>query len=258
MSRKYVPTFLKNQDFEGAGAKPIVNTSRPAMEAPKLVPATLASLTSNGAAATATTTATTGGSNKSFGSKFAEQARVAEDPNYVPPPKPINFTSEDDFPTLGGGSSPKKSVVSNHCFKTSNTPTNTVIIDSEEYDVPTLATTGNKWANMAKGWAKHKEDEEERARKKKMLEDQMLREAELMKSIPIIGMRRRNRYDDDDDYSDYDPQEKNENYIPEEEDSYGMPDDDENEKNILQDVEDEQEEFNSNIGWDGRKRDDLY
>jgi hypothetical protein len=47
MSKKYVPTFLKNQDFQGS--KPIVNTSRPAMEAPKLVPATLASLTSNGA-----------------------------------------------------------------------------------------------------------------------------------------------------------------------------------------------------------------
>ena len=93
MSKKYVPTFLKG------GAEGVVNTSKPAVEAPKLAPATLASLTSGAAISGG------GGAKKSYGDKFAEQAKRTEDPNYVPPPKPLNLDSTTDFPALGG---PKK------------------------------------------------------------------------------------------------------------------------------------------------------
>jgi hypothetical protein len=287
MSKKYVPSFLKNLPPQADGAspwpsavidtnkvdngfpmgkkeKPIINTSRPAMEAPKLVPATLAALTSNGGGGQAVST---GSGSKSFASKFAEQAKIAEDPNYVPPPKPLNFNSEDDFPALGSpkkAESPKpvwggKKPNDAHNFTVSSTPSNAVVIQSEDYVSGNSVSTGNKWAEMAKSWAKHKEDEEERERKKKQLEEQMLREAELMKSIPIIGLHRRNRrFDDDDDDDSYQELNNNEeNYISEESDSFGMPEEDEN-QNILQDVEEEQDEFNSNIGWDGRRRDDLY
>lgn len=270
MSKKYVPSFLKDQQvasnnttstnasqsasfWPGRAAaaplgtdnkfaalsddfamkKPIVNTSRPAMEAPKLAPMTLASATSNGAVPMAGAGGASG-SKKSFASKFAEQVKIANDPNYKPPPKPVNFESEDDFPSLGG---PAKK------------PANVVI-------KPELATapTGSKFADMAKGWAKQKEEEAEKALKKAAREEQLRREAELMRSMPIMGGLRRRRYDDDDD----DEEDYNPNYDESslgDDDSYEVPEGD----GEPSDEDDEnQGEFNSDLGWDGRKRGDLY
>ena len=229
--------------------RPIVNTSRPAMEAPKLVPMTLASATSNGAvpmggaggasmlgtgagAGAGAGAGTGAGPKKSFASRFSEQAKIASNPNYKPPPKPINFQSEEDFPSLGGK------------------PVNTVITKSE-------ITTGAKFADMAKGWAKHKEDEEERVRMKAEQEEKLRREAIMMRSIPILGAFRR-RQDTEPVYRNEEEEEEyNPNYEESslgDDDSYEAPEGNEEPS----DEDDENGEFNNDVGWDGRKRGDLY
>ena len=223
--------------------RPVVNTSRPAIEAPKLAPMTLASATSNGAVpmggaggpsvlGTGTGTGTGTGPKKSFASKFAEQAKIANNPNYKPPPKPINFQSEEDFPSLGGK------------------PVNKVITKSE-----VTGATGTNFADMAKGWAKHKEDEEERARIKAEQEEKLRREAIMMRSIPILGAFRRTAAVKDDCHNE--EEEDSHNYEESslgDDDSYEVPEG----NGEPSDEDDENGEFNSDVGWDGRKRGDLY
>ena len=229
--------------------RPVVNTSRPAVEAPKLAPMTLASATSNGAvpmgggpsvlgAGTGAGAGAGAGPKKSFASKFAEQAKIANNPNYKPPPKPINFQSEEDFPSLGGK------------------PVNKVITKSEVSATSATGATGTKFADMAKGWAKHKEDEEERARIMAEQEEKRRSEAMLMRSIPIIrGPRRaatKDNYHNEDEN-----QEDSHNYEESslgDDDSYEVPEGD----TEPSDEDDENGEFNSDVGWDGRKRGDLY
>lgn len=219
--------------------RPVVNTSRPAVEAPKLAPMTLASATSNGAVpmggasgAVPMGGAGSTGPKKSFASRFSEQAKIASNPNYKPPPKPINFQSEEDFPSLGGK------------------PVNTVITKSE-----VTGATGAKFADMAKGWAKHKEDEEERARMKAEQEEKLRREAIMMRSIPILGAFRRTATAKDDCHNE--EEEDCHNYEESslgDDDSYEVPEGD----TEPSDEDDENGEFNSDVGWDGRKRGDLY
>jgi hypothetical protein len=279
MSKKYVPSFLKDQQstnnptqkvekaestsfwpgrpgVTGATAataintnsnnkfavlsddfpmnRPVVNTSRPAVEAPKLAPMTLASATSNGAVPMggAGGAGVGTGPKKSFASKFAEQAKITSNPNYKPPPKPINFQSEEDFPSLGGK------------------PVNKVITKSEV----TTGATGTKFADMAKGWAKHKEDEEQRARIKAEQEEKLRSEAMLMRSIPIIrGPRRaatKDNYHNEDEEDSHNYEESSLG----DDDSYEVPEGD----TEPSDEDDENGEFNSDVGWDGRKRGDLY
>jgi hypothetical protein len=265
MSKKYVPSFLKDQQSQPQSnttsnnsssfwpgqnssstnkfaplsddfpmnkqEKPIVNTSLPAKQAPKLAPATLASLTSNGS---------TAGSKKSFASKFAEQVKIAEDPNYVPPPKPVDFKSEEDFPSLGG---PKKPVATG-AWGAKPVVKNEVVEAKPE---------GPSFADKAREWARKKEEDEEKARRRALRQERMKREAELIRTIPMMGFRRRQEYDEDED-DDY-----NDNYNDGSslgDDSYEIPSEDES----PEEDEDENEdgEFNQNVGWDGRRRDDLY
>lgn len=258
MSKKYVPSFLKDQsnsttaqnttptnrfaalsdDFKRD--KPIVNTSLPAKEAPKLVPMTLASLTSNGGAAPVNTSGGTG-PKKSFASKFAEQAKHAADPNYKPPPKPVDFTSVSDFPALGA---PKKAPTGAWGAKPA---TNTAIVVEDEKPAVT------SFAEKAKEWANKKAEEEEKARLKALNEENARREALLIRSLPIMGMRRLQRhYDEEDEDEDY-----NQNYDQSSlgDDSYEVPEDD-----VVPSSEEEEDEdeFNQNVGWDGRRKDDLY
>jgi hypothetical protein len=204
------------------------------MEAPKLTPMTLASATSNGAApmgGAGGPSVPGTGPKKSFASKFAEQAKITSNPNYKPPPKPINFQSEEDFPSLGGK------------------PVNKVITKSE-----VTGTTGTKFADMAKGWAKHKEDEEQRARIKAEQEEKLRSEAMLMRSIPIIrGPRRaatKDNYHNEDEEDSHNYEESSLG----DDDSYEVPEGD----TEPSDEDDENGEFNSDVGWDGRKRGDLY
>ena len=275
MSKKYVPSFLKDQQSTSNSNttatttpfwpgqptnnnrfavlsddfptnKPVINTSKPAREAPKLAPMTLASATSNGAvpmggAGGLSVLGVGAGPKKSFASKFAEQAKIVNNPNYKPPPKPINFQSEEDFPSLGGK------------------PVNKVITKSEVTGTTcatsTTSTTGTNFADMAKGWAKHKEDEEERARIKAEQEEKRRSEAMLMRSIPIIRGPRHIRKDDC--HNEDENQEDSPNYEESslgDDDSYEVPEGD----TEPSDEDDENGEFNSDVGWDGRKRGDLY
>lgn len=252
MSKSYVPSFLKDQsntpstrvwpgqttnkfealsdNFSMKKDTPIVNTSLPAKEAPKLVPATLASITSNG---TGFTTVVGSGPKKSFASKFAEQAKNAANPHYVPPPKPVNVASEDDFPSLGGH---KKTIVQ------SKTINNKPPAESKQVAL--------SFAEKAKEWAKHKEDEAAEATKKAAEEEKRHQDLLLYKRMTVIGINRyKNQYaenNEDDEYN-YDESSLGED------DSYDVPEDDE-----PSEEEEEEEEFNQNVGWDGRRKDDLY
>ena len=282
MSKKYVPSFLKDQQSNQAPStnnntngsfwpgqktstplsssnkfaalsddfpmtkkdKPIVNTSLPAQQAPKLAPATLASLTSNGSAPVVTTGGSGSGPKKSFAAKFAEQARIAEDPNYVPPPKPVDFRSEDDFPALGA---PAKPVTG--AWGAKPAAAKNVIVE------PTKPA-GASFAEKAKEWANKKAEDEEKARKKAMREERLRREAELIRSIPIMGFhRRRQEYDNEDEEEDYNP-----NYDESSlgDDSYEVSEDDYKPVEDSEEEDEENGEFNQNVGWDGRRRDDLY
>ena len=266
MSKKYVPSFLKEQqptpsntasfwpggnrtstaptlntsnkfavlDEDSPKEKPIVNTSLPAKQAPKLVPATLAALTSNGSAPMTNSSLSGGGSGpkKSFASKFKEQVKAAENPNYVPPLKPVDFGSEDDFPSLGGPG-PKK---------------NTVVLP------PVQAPSTQSFAEKAKEWAKKKEDEEEAARQRALYLERKQREAELMrKTMPGLHVRRYRQEDEDEEDEYYNNHE--ESSLGGDSDSYEVP---ECEPEDEEDEENENGEFNQDVGWDGRKRGDLY
>jgi hypothetical protein len=77
MSSKYVPPALR----ESVKHSTLVNTSLPAKDAPKLVPSTIASLTSN--------------VTSSFKEMNLEKVSI-----YKNQPKSVSLT-EDDFPTLG-------------------------------------------------------------------------------------------------------------------------------------------------------------
>ena len=86
MSSKYVPPSLRN----GTTVKPslLVNTSLPAKDAPKLVPATLASLTSDVSL------------TSSFKNMNLEKVSIYKNQSKAAP-------TEDDFPTLGSKPSAK-------------------------------------------------------------------------------------------------------------------------------------------------------
>jgi hypothetical protein len=221
MSKKYVPTFLRG------GAEGVVNTSKPAVEAPKLAPATLASLT------------TAPGSNsvakKSYGDKFAEQAKRAEDPNYVPPPKPLNLSSLDDFPSLGG---PNKVV------------TNAVVAPGSTWGKPNAG--GNTFADKAKSWAKEAEDAERKAKKRAEKEARRAAEKERLRGlIPVIRKPHRLGANDDSEEELEDRPYDDESIG--DSDSYESP----GEPPSDEDEEDE-EQYNGEIGYDGRRKGDIY
>lgn len=284
MSRKYVPSFLKDQnatpapttptwpgqkstinitssnqfaafsdDFSMRKEKPIVNTSLPAKEAVKLAPATLASLTSNGKTTPVAMTNGSGtGSKKSFASKFAEQAKIAADPDYVPPPKPVNINSEDDFPSLGA---PKKPATTS-AWGTKSTPVQTNTQSSEPTTNLPVKATGPSFADKAKEWANKKAEDEEKARKRALREERIRREAELIKSMPMIGLRRHQNYYNDEEEDDEYNRPYDESSLGDS-DSYEVPEEDQ-EPSDNDNEEENDSEFNQNVGWDGRRRDDLY
>ena len=221
---KYVPAFLKNQQATAqenrfsalsedavtnttvATGKPLVNTSLPAKEAPKLVPATLAALTGNGGAGTQ---GNYGGGGRSFSARFAEQARISENPDYKPPPKPINISSEEDFPTLGGG--PKRVVPTTAIASTAPKPsTTTKLSTAPKPYVPLEPKTESglhkpKFADLAKDWGEKHEEMELEKLQRQIMEQHLRREAEVRRS-GIVRRRRQWGQEDEDDYyeNDYD------------------------------------------------------
>jgi hypothetical protein len=200
--------------------KPIINTSKPAINAPKLAPATLASITSVGP-------------KVSFTSKFAEHIKSANDPNYKPAAKPINFESKNEFPSLGGNGS---------------TATNVIV----------TKPSGTKFADLAKKWAKDEEAALKIVANKANKASEASEASEALsyhnsiQLIPnIIRSRRLN--------TEYKSNKEDENY---EESSLGGDDSDEVPEGEIEPSDDDddenQDEFNGDLGWDGRKRGDIY
>jgi hypothetical protein len=243
MSKKYVPTFLKGMDQD----KPLVNTSLPAKQAPTFVPATLAAITSNNQNAPVICGSSNGigaggggGSKQSYAAKFSNKVKAESDPNYVAPPKPIDLTSEDDFPSLGA---PKSK------------PANTVLQKPVVTPVATAAT--GSFADLAKGWARQKEEQAEAERRKAQRAEQKRREAEqLRRTMPNVALRRRRGMFEDDEEEEEDYQPNYDQSSLGESDSYEMPEEDE--EPLADEEEDEENEFNQNLGWDGRRKNDLY
>jgi len=175
-------------------------------------------------------------SSTSYSSRFAEQERIKNNPNYVPPQKPVNISSEDDFPTLGV---PK---------------------------VVSIPTPDKSFIKMAEGWGKKiKEDDEANRRRiqtdederRRIAKENYLKEKYGDDKHKIVGKNKsilKNR--------------KNEYYVKEigtykpivdntlEEDSVeSCPSHEEEEED---DDESQEDEFNTNIGYERRHRDELY
>ena len=255
MSRKYIPSFLKgaesgNQfsvlsDEKPNPEKTLVNTSLPARQAPKFVPMTLASLTSTNGLAVQnkasgvdsdgfTTVKSDNGPKKSYASRFSEASKIKENPGYKPAPKPLDITSSDDFPTLGS-------------YKASNTVV---------YPIGAQKETKNLFAEKAKEWAKKKEADEERTRNKLALEEQQRRDMEHLKRM--TGNIRFTRKEDEDEHENlaFYNQTYDDKALGEDPDGYEVPEGDESE--LHEGDGSDEDEFNPNIGWDGRRKDDLY
>lgn len=283
---KYVPAFVKQQQAQGQQQSnssiwnrgnrfsalsddfPMNNRDKPFgtsnIRSDTTRPDTMASLTSSGNGFSAATSVATGGGNKSFASKFSEQMRRAENPNYVPPPKPLDINSQEDFPSLGA--KPSKSSVTpvvtpNKTLPGAPLKPNTIrqTVMSEQPTLPSLTKpSGNKWASMAKAWAQKDEDERNAERERELKEEEERKEMELLNLMhrpTFMHNRHCNDYDEEeeDDYDQTYNQDEADSYYYESSETDDMPSDSDK-----QDGEDAEGEYNSNTVWDGRRKDDLY
>jgi hypothetical protein len=243
--RKYVPSFLKNQSDASGGAGTNVNrfaafdddfkapkTNTVVTAAPSLKPATLATLTSD--------------STKPKGGSYA--ARFSEKSGYdgsrgkaTVEVKKTDISSEEQFPTLG---------------VTAKKP-----VGAWGKSVVAAAAGGVKFSTLAQQWSKHKEEEEaiaeelRLAEEKKRLEEEMMALA-LKNSIKRSGLGFENPDYSEEDYfhNPYAAQE-----LLADEDSVELPSEDEPSEGEFDDDEyDENGEHNPNIGYDGRRKNDLY
>ena len=280
MSKKYVPSFLREGALrEGAvkdgalrdGLEPPSrnfsqerNNSNPfsrvshdnRKEKPALTtPATLASITSLNGEPNSKSTG-------SFASKFAEQVRISEDPNYQ---KPVDLSSADDFPALGAV---KKNNVVIPPFKPQPMERRQPTEKPKLTELKPSTSSAPSFAEMASLWAKKKEEEDrekaEIERRKELEEEKMRQAARLMKKVPVLGSigRRgviRGDGEDEEENAYVNPDDQSSlgggsNYEYEEEESFEGEDDDDEEGH----EDGEEEEYNPNAGWDGRRKEDLY
>ena len=211
MTSKYVPSFMKD--------KPLVNTSLPAKEAPQLAPATLASLTSSTAGASAS--ATTVGPTVAGITSTISNLRLEKKSIYQPLSK-VHLT-DDDFPTLG--SKPVKAAV----------------------------VQGTNYASLSREWAKKQEEDaiiaKEAAEKEKnriqveqSIRQKEAKEAEEFRMRNIMLPVKRNKTEQQ--VLDIGGNESDGSVA----DSYDSPAEVEYEEE-----EEEEEEMNSH--WDGHYRD---
>ena len=222
-------------------------------------PATLASITSLNGEPNSKSTG-------SFASKFAEQVRISEDPNYQ---KPVDLSSADDFPALGAV---KKNNVVIPPFKPQPMERRQPTEKPKLTELKTSTSSAPSFAEMASLWAKKKEEEDrenaEFQRRKELEEEKMRQAARLMKKVPVLGSigRRgviRGDGDEDEEENAYvNPDEQSSlgggsNYEYEEEESFEGEDDEFGEGDGGHE-DGEEEEYNPNAGWDGRRKEDLY
>lgn len=289
MSKKYVPSFLREggvkQDVRDDSIREVVDPptrnfsqernnsnafsrvshdhkkEKPIVEVPKLAPATLASITSqsplNGEPSK---------SGGSFASKFAEQVRISEDPNYQ---KPVDLSSADDFPALGAV---KKNNVIIPPFKPQPMERRQPTEKPKLTELKPFTSSAPSFAEMASLWAKKKEEEDrekaEIERRKELEEEKMRQAARLMKKVPVLGSIGRRGVikgdsDEDEEENAYvNPDEQSSlgggsNYEYEEEESFEGEDDEFAEREEGNE-DGEEDEYNPNAGWDGRRKEDLY
>lgn len=214
MSSKYVPPSLRNHS-----SAQLVNTSLPAKEAPKLVPATLASITSS-----------SDGNNASSVATSVKNTNLEKVSIYKGNDKKVNLGS-DDFPSLGG--KPKASVVK-----------------PVEKPAMNFAAMSREWAEKQKEEARIAAEEAEKERMRLQLERMMKEKEEKeekiykkqMISLASIKRTKENEAENRNDYDDDDYTEEDELY----------------ESPLDEDEEDEDEEDEYNSQWDGRRyRDEL-
>ncbi len=239
---------------------------------PKLTPATLASVTSVTSLSPLSAESTNKGGG-SFASKFAEQVRISEDPNYQ---KPVDLSSADDFPALGAV---KKNNVVIPPFKPQPMERRQPTERRQPLEKPKLTEltelksgSAPSFAEMASLWAKKKEEEDrekaEFQRRKELEEEKMRQAARLMKKVPVLGSINRRgvgRGDGDEEEEEnayINPDEQSSlgggsNYEYEEEESFEGEDDEFGEGEGGHE-DGEEEEYNPNAGWDGRRKEDLY
>ena len=291
MSKKYVPSFLRDGALKEGALKegaikevidpPTRNFSQQErnnsnafskvsddyrkekpvkVDVPKLAPATLASITS-----LSPLSADASKSSGSFASKFAEQVRISEDPNYQ---KPVDLSSADDFPALGAV---KKNNIVIPPFKPQPMERRQPTEKPKLTELKSTTTNAPSFAEMASLWAKKKEEEDrekaEFQRRKELEEEKMRQAARLMKKVPVLGSigrrgisREEGSEEEENVYVNPDEQASlggGSNYEYEEEESFEGEDDEFGERE--EGGEDgEEEEYNPNAGWDGRRKEDLY
>jgi len=306
MSKKYVPSFLRGDALKGDALKegalkecalkecalkeglepPSRNFSQQdrsnsnqfsrvshdhkkekpvTVEVPKLAPATLASITS-----LSPVSGETGKSGGSFASKFAEQVRISEDPNYQ---KPVDLSSTDDFPSLG---TIKKNNVVIPPFKPPpmerRQPTEKPKLTELTELTELKSGSAPSFAEMASLWAKKKEEEDrekaEFQRRKELEEEKMRQAARLMKKVPVLGsigrrgISREDGSEEEEENAYVNPDEQaslggGSNYEYEEDESFEGEDDEFGDGDGGHE-DGEEEEYNPNAGWDGRRKEDLY
>ena len=202
----------------------LVNTSLPAKEAPKLVPATLASITSSSDVASVAPAVSTASITKSMNTMTLEKVSI-----YKGNDKKVSITNDAEFPTLGGKPKVEKAV----------------------QDKPVM-----NFAAMSRGWAeKQKEDarivaeeaEKERMRlqlERMMKEKEEQEQTKYKKTLISLASIKKTKEDAVDLNKDYN------NDVDVEDELYESPQDEEYEE------EEEEEEYNSQ--WDGRRYRDEF
>ena len=173
--------------------------------------------------------------SSSYASRFSEQARLRNDPKYVPP-KSVNIASNDDFPTLGV---PKVAAATN---------------------LP-KSSTGQNFIQMAEGWGKKIEIEEKENRDRIYRAEEDRRAQAKIKIKPetiqlttknkiILQTKDVNRF--------YDEKEKRFKKIEGDISDDSFESGPHEEEEVDDDCESQDDEFNTNIVNDRRHRDELY
>lgn len=246
MSNKYVPSFLKNQSANG-GAGTSVNRFAAFdddFKAP-VAAATLASLTANSDSKS---------SGKSYAARFSEKSRTDDrrGPSRLVTKK-MDVGSEEQFPTLGGAvKKPAGAWGKPVTVTTATTDATATVVDT-------------KFADLAKVWAKQKEDEDVAVElkriedEKRYLEEKMLAATlkSRIKSAKFDGLENPDQTSEEDYF--------NNPYISHDaladEDSVELPSEEEpfdEDGEFGDDDIDENGEYNPNIVNDGRRKNDLY
>jgi hypothetical protein len=252
--RKYVPSFLRNQGANGgtganAGAGTSVNRfaafdddykapTTTVTAVTDVKPATLASLTSDSKPV---------GGGRSYAARFADKAQGYSKPTTAAPVAPkTDLSSEVQFPTLGGAA--KKPAGAWGKPTATSKPAAT-------------GAGGEKLSTLAKEWAKKKEEEEAAAEAARLAEEKKRYEEEMLALALKNSIRRGVSNFENPDYSEEDyfhnPYAAQE--LLADEDSVELPSEEEpTDDDFDEDEYDENGEHNSNIAYDGRRKDDLY